>query len=323
MRNLIVPCAGGRMVANAPLYLQHHPKDGMLLCIKSIIDIYPEKYDRIIFSILLSDEEKYNASNTIKSEIEKLKLDLDVEIYFLDHQTNGPANTVYLTVKNMNVTGEIVVKDSTNYQKFNCDVSGNFVIGLDLTCYEGFIEKLRSKSFISLNEQGQVLDIIEKKFRSDIISTGMYGIKRCDDFIDAYERLCDKCYPIDKLYLSHIISYLIGYKSRVFHCSMITEFEDWGTVSAWARTQKKYATLFLNMDHLLKKEITENELNFLKKKSISGCKFILLSSNNNSNTKKNINRIKEENINCKHVITDCSASNVKLIIDDWIQMEDL
>ena len=71
------------------------------------------------------------------------------------------------------------------------NMNGNFVSGLDLTTYNQDVFKVRTKSFIVTNEQNQILDIIEKKFRSDIISVGLYGFKNTNDFIEAYRNLSD------------------------------------------------------------------------------------------------------------------------------------
>ena len=52
------------------------------------------------------------------------------------------------------------------------------------------------------------------------------------------------------MYLSHIISYLIGYKQRVFHAAMVDKFEDWSTASAWQRVQKKYGIYFVDLSNI-------------------------------------------------------------------------
>lgn len=111
------------------------------------------------------------------------------------------------------------------------------------------------------------MDIVEKKLRSDIISVGLYGFKNTKDFLIAYMHLSDKHYPIEKLYPSHIISYLIGYRRSVFKCSEICNYEDFSSDEAWAVLQKKYAVCFINLDTFL--EDAEMEYNTLNSPSSS------------------------------------------------------
>ena len=58
-----------------------------------------------------------------------------------------------------------MVKDVDNYLKIKNVPHGNFVAGLDLNTWERDVHNLRNKSFLILNEQGNLLDIIEKKVR--------------------------------------------------------------------------------------------------------------------------------------------------------------
>ena len=173
-----------------------------------------------------------------------------MEVVTITNPTSGPAETVFKTILKVEIEGEFAVRDSLNAVSLFAPVDGNFVASLDLNEYSDDILNIKSKSFIIENEQHQILDIIEKKLRSDVISVGLYGFKNKDDFVMAYEHLNDKNYPIKKLYLSHIIAYLIGYRHQVFNCSKVSEFEDYSCDEAWASLQRKYAVCFVDIDAL-------------------------------------------------------------------------
>lgn len=98
-----------------------------------------------------------------------------IEIVTIENMTAGPAETVYIAIKKANVSGSVVVKDVDNYLKVENVPQGNFVAGLDLNTWERDIHNLRNKSFLILNEQGNLLDIIEKKVRSDVICLDLNG----------------------------------------------------------------------------------------------------------------------------------------------------
>lgn len=272
MRSLLVPCADSRQIDNRPLFLNYHP-DNKLLALKAIEGVYPEKYDKIVFTILKDVDDKFDARKRI---MEANNGRYNISFVILDEKTNGPAETVYITLKKADICDEFAVKDSHVFLSLKKEYIGNFVAGLDLTQCEKTIDNLRSKSFISINEQGHILDIVEKHFCSDIISAGFYGFKSVEDYINAYEHLCDPNFSIEKLYLSHVISYLIGYSQRVFHRAEVNMFEDWSTSVAWQRVQKQNSICFLDMDTI---EFDQDTLAKLRKLSMLGIAFIGYSCN--------------------------------------------
>ncbi|MDD3141280.1 MAG: hypothetical protein PHX08_20245, partial [Lachnospiraceae bacterium] len=246
MSTLIVPCVGRKFANGMPQYLNRHP-NGKLLIERSIEGVYIEDYQSVLIVLFEEDIKKYHAESIILNEVKKYP----IKIVSLSEMTSGPAETVYEAIKRMSITGEIVVKDADNYLKINEIPQRNFVAGLDLNIWEQDVHNLRNKSFLIVNEQGNLLDIIEKQVRSDVICLGMYGFKSAEDFVKAYEHLNDTSYPISKLYVSHIISYLIGYAGKVFHYVSSIEYENWGNERLWKDLQRDYALYFIDLDNIL------------------------------------------------------------------------
>ena len=304
MRTLVVPCAGTRKINNNPLFLTRYP-DNQLLALKAIEGVYPDNYDRIIFTVLKDVDKKFHACEMIKRE-NKGKYNVDFVV--LDEQTSGPAETIYQTIKKAGIDGEFAVRDTHAYLSVKKDYVGNFVAGLDLTTYEKTIDNLRSKSFITINEQGQILDVVEKHFCSDVISAGFYGFKSTEDFNNAYEHLCDPNYNIQKLYLSHVISYLIGYSQRVFHRAKVLEFEDWSTSMAWQKVQKDNSLCFIDLDSI---EIDFDTLDKLVSLSKAGMAFIGFSYNN-----IRLDDIEMRGVNIISIVHNCPRTNSKTIINN-------
>ncbi len=235
MRTLIVLCAGQQMRMQCPLYLNHYSCN-VLLAAKVLENIHADTYDRIIYTVSQEDCEKYDARNILQDGMKDV---YPIQIFTLAQSTSGPAQSLYLTIKGMNVAGEIAVRDCTSSFCLAENARGNFVAGVDLVRLDRDVYRVRQKSFIVVNEQGQILDIVEKSFRSDIISAGLYGFENAEDFVMAYERLSDWHHPIKHLYISNIISYLIGYRQLVFHFAEATGYEDWKDPDAWSRLQDK------------------------------------------------------------------------------------
>lgn len=309
MKTLIVPCAGGRTIDSRPLFLNKHP-EGELLAIKAILGIVPESYDRIVYTVLKEVDNKYNASKEILAANEGR---FPIEILTLSTKTGGPAETVYETIKQADVKGEFAVRDSHAFISIDNVIEGNYIAGLDLTKYENTIEHLREKSFIVLNEQGQTLDVVEKHFCSNVISVGLYSFKKTSDYLLAYEHLNDPNYPIEKLFVSHIISYLIGYKQRVFHSILTSEYEDWASKASWQKVQKKYSTCFLDLDNICNCSfpLEDGLLCNIKKLNDTGVKFVPFTTRRNALEMEAY--LIKQGINIGPIVCSCSASKIKTI----------
>lgn len=315
MKTLIIPCAGGSEIDERPLYIMHHP-DGKLFLEKCIEGMHAESFGCIVIVVLANDENKFHVKSIIENKFNRQLSRLKIVI--LPKRTNGPAETVYEAIKVARIKGQVVVKDVISSIDVPEMDHRNYIAGLNLTTWKQDIHDIRRKSFILLNEQKQVLDIIEKQIRSENISVGLYGFNDADDFLFAYKRLNDKNYPIQCLYISHIISYLIGYKNKVFHYLPVSRFEEWGTEKAWMEIQRRYSNYFLNLDSLFGSELNYQDhkdiFDALKTISDNGATFVGFTSNDESVKKKTKKFFADEGINCIQVVYGCSMSKMKMII---------
>lgn len=236
MKTLIVPCMGNKKIDGIPQYILEHPCGKMNL-LRSVEGVWSNYYDKLLVVLGEDDVTKFPVEKIIRDTFKNYPL----EIVVLNQKTNGPAETVYWAIRRAKITGSIVIKDNDSY--IHAEVpEGNFVIGLDLNLWDKDIYNLRNKSFLIINEQKNILDIIEKRICSPVISIGLYGFNHVESFMKAYERLNDSNYPISGLYISHIISYLIGYSNKVFRFVNAMEYETWGSDKLWRELKVEYET---------------------------------------------------------------------------------
>jgi len=169
-----------------------------------------------------------------------------------------------------------------------------------------------------------VLDIIEKKFRSDDIAVGLYGFRKASDFIAAYTRLNDKNYPMSKLYVSHLISYLIGYKERVFNCIPVLKYEDWGSGTAWTQVQRQYATFFVDYDVLFEK-IGERSscLERMIKSEAMGMRFVFFSTEEVKSSSKIKISLEDAGFQYAQIVYGCNHTRIKDIISTEDKLDDM
>ena len=283
MITLIIPCCGRNFINNQPRWTLQLANDEFLItfCLSKLKTI---KYDRIIVTILNEDVDYlYN----IKSVIDR-----KIEFCILDSRTNGPADTVCLTIEKMNVIGEVHVKDIDIVFDNKIECKGNFISGIHLVNYDSDIRNIRNKSFITRNEQNVVMDIIEKTIKSDIISIGLYGFSDATDFVSAYTKLKINFGNESTLYISHIISYLIGVKGIVFNYVEIPTYKTFETPNDYDKSIRGMGCYIID----LSKVDVSNCINELSCLSVHGAKLIFLTDNMDKLNDLKMNNIKFESI---------------------------
>lgn len=295
MKNLIIPCASGKKINGIPFYLNKYPL-GNLLVFKAIEGMEIKEYPRIIIAILVEDDIKYNAKRKIIEEA--LKLGLKIEVVVLE-STRDVVETIYLTIKKAKLRGQLIIKDSSNYIKLSEIKYKNFIGGLDINRYNKEIKNIKSMSFIKMNDKQIVLDIVEKKIISENIGIGLYGFEESCDFLYAYSKLKDKFYPIQKLFLSHIISYLIGYKNKNFYYEEVSKFESWRTKEDWYEICNQKTNYFINLDSLFGDNLefynNSKKVILIKKLLKRKVKLIFLTSKNKQEKERIEKFLSEDN----------------------------
>lgn len=312
MRTLVIPCGGRKLIDGKPLYLNRHP-NGKLMLEWCMAGIHPEDFDRILVVLLREDVTEFGADRII---LEALGTQYPIEVVVLPERTAGPADTVYQAILRGGIRGAMVVKDVDNHVRVPREQirQGNFVAGLDLNLWERDIHNLRNKSFLVLNEQGNLLDVIEKQFKSDVICLGLYGFQRAADFTDAYHRLNDPSYPITKLYLSHVISYLIGYSGKVFRYVAATAFENWSDERHWNELQRDHALRFVDLDRVT----DTRKLRLLQDR---GAVFVGYTIQNPARGADMARALEESGIRLMQVVCDCPWGKIKGIIASDTELE--
>jgi len=223
MKTLIVPCCGNLTYEGTPAYLLSNSSGEMLLS-AALSGMDLSLFEKIVVVIPSIHEEKWGA----KEKITKAISHNNIAIVTLDYNTDGPANTVLSAIEHENIQGSIVIKDADNSIKYTGCGEENFVVGIDVYDYDGEIRNLKNKSFIIINEQNQLLDVVEKRICSSNVCLGAYGFADAKDFIEACKALKDPIYDLKTLYVSEIITYLMGYHSMTFNYVEAEDYCNWG-----------------------------------------------------------------------------------------------
>lgn len=217
--SLIIPAAADRPeYAHVLPHIFSRDKEGLMICVKSILGLNLECFDKIYFTILRKHVERYDADVMLNLQLRRIGLDR-AKIIVLENPTATQAETVASTIQHENITGSIFIKDADSF--FKAEIfpeNGVAVYPLE----EMELVDPRNKSYVSVDDMQYITNIIEKRVVSNLFSVGGYCFENVTDFLDAYDRHKE----LGAIYLSHLI-YSMLLDGNLFRPIMVSKYHDW------------------------------------------------------------------------------------------------
>lgn len=251
MSTLLIPVAGksSRFPGMRPKWLLTMP-DGRLMIEKSVEGIELQQFTRIIIICLKEHLNSY-VSESGKSIIAKGIDPLKVSYCELLKPTKSQSETIRTAIDLLNIEGPIFIKDCDNNFDYKFK-GGNEIATLDLHNI-GLVDA-KNKSYVSIDPMGRVTNIAEKAVISNKFCVGGYGFESAKEFCTSYDALDSSSH---ELYISHVI-YKMILENKIFQANEVCNYVDWGTLREYRHYQKKYITVFCDVDGVL----LENGSNF-------------------------------------------------------------
>lgn len=219
--SLIVPAAADKVEYRDKLpYIFGLDKDGIIICLKSIMGLDLNRFDKIYFTVLKKHDERFFLVESLTMQFKRLGI-YNAQVVVLDNPTVDQAETIFQTIDREHIEGSIFIKDADSYFK------------TDFTSINGIaiypIEELetlspKDKSYVAVDDMYYVTNIIEKRIVGHYIGAGGYMIEDADKYCYYYNRLRD----YGRLYLSHII-YAMLLDKTTFRPMLVEDYKDWGT----------------------------------------------------------------------------------------------
>ena len=201
-------------------------------------------FDNIYFICLQEHEDKYSFMKGFVAELDDAGLRAKSNVVLLPEQTDSQSETVYTFLSGYDLDGFIFIKDSDGF--YRCDVEErNQVAYFDLNDMDDI--NARTKSYVDLDVNDVVTNIVEKKVISSTFSSGGYGFADAKEFCKTFEKLQDMD---GECYISHIIFEMM-LSGSTFYGTKTTDFKDWGTLDAWNKYKSQYKCLFVDIDGTL------------------------------------------------------------------------
>lgn len=247
MKTLIVPMAGrsSRYPNMRPKWMLSHPMTNTFMGISSILGLNLDFFDKIYFVALQEHQNKYQFQSGFLEDLEINGIKHKSEIVLLEEQTSSQSETVCRLIEKENIDGFIFIKDADGYYECNIFDSVNQVAFFDLNDMDDI--NARSKSYVELDINGVLTNIVEKHVVSSTFSSGGYGFADAKEFVKTFKEISNfdgECY------VSNVIFHMMLSGSK-FIGLRTSNFKDWGTISAWNKYKSQYKCLFVDIDGTL------------------------------------------------------------------------
>ncbi len=247
----IIPAAGksSRFPNMRPKWALTHP-NGNYMFIEALKGLPLNQFSKIYLTVLKEHLVQFDLEGGINKSLEKLGLDF--ELCILDSPTSSQSETVYQTIVKKSLTGSFFIKDTDNFFLID-EIVPNSVCVFNLNkC--GLINA-GNKSYVEINKEKIVSNIIEKKIISTNFCTGGYSFLSTEKFASTYSNLSSTV--TDKeIFISHVIFKMI-LDGDIFSSTTVDRYDDWGTLEDWNKYKKEYKTIFTDLDGVLVKNSPE------------------------------------------------------------------
>jgi hypothetical protein len=282
---IIVPAAGlsTRFPDMKPKYLLYDYRGEMMLM--NALRKYRELGMKINIGILKEHQDKYAVIEQIQHEWSD-----NLNFVVIDKPTKGPADTVYRILSESGTKGEFLVKDCDSFFDHE-NTSGNYICVSNISEHE-ILKKLASKSFVIVNEQDIVTNIIEKQVVSDTFCVGGYKFESAEQYKSAFEYVSQMD---GEIFVSDIIGRMLD-QGHIFTKRSVTNYVDVGTANDWFEYNDR-PVIFCDIDGTIVKAQSrldleskclevplQNNVKRLLKLQDSGAQFIFTSARENEYT---------------------------------------
>ena len=244
--HLIIPAAGlsTRYGLSRPKFLLQHP-EGMTMLAAGLRGL---PRDGLAGATVVSLKAYFEDLDTAKiaAEVGEV-LQTDVDFLLLDSPTASMVATINEAIRTFDDDDAIVIKDTDNYISVDAATApygGNFVAYADVRKFPHVVAA--NKSYVEIDAQDRVFNIVEKRVVSSEFNTGLVGFRSASEFLAMSQTL----EAASRTYVSDIVRGLID-EGELFGAIEADVYEDWGTIKEWREYCRTFATIFADLDGTL------------------------------------------------------------------------
>ncbi|MEO8301243.1 MAG: hypothetical protein ABI608_05590 [Rhizomicrobium sp.] len=240
-RTLLLPCAGKstRYPGTRPKWMLTLPQGDLALA-RAAASLPSDAYDRTIIAVRGEHETKYQATALLRRVFGD-----GIEVLVLDRDTRGPAETVAEMIRRAGVTGAFAVKDADSFFDMAPVPSGSFVAVTDVRTAPQ-MNNVGAKSFAVVNENGLIVEMIEKSLASNFVNVGLYGFDSAEAYLTSFDAIAAGSGG-SEIFVSHVMNHGIA-QGMVVTPHFVSGLIDVGTLEDWRRHVRPRGTIITDLD---------------------------------------------------------------------------
>ena len=191
--NLLLPVAGmsTRFPNMKPKWLLTSP-NGNLMIIEAILGLELSHFNKIYIITINDHLLEFDFIDGIKNQFSQIGYLDKLEFIILDEKTKSQPETIAKAIIQKGIKGGIYIKDSDNYF-IETRQSGNFISTFDLNKMD--LVHAKNKSYVVTNDEGAILNIVEKKVLGSIFNVGGYGFDSAENYLKYYKLVISSLRP--------------------------------------------------------------------------------------------------------------------------------
>ncbi|MBV9990866.1 MAG: hypothetical protein JOZ72_06180 [Alphaproteobacteria bacterium] len=239
-RTLLLPCAGRstRYPGVRPKWMLTLPEGGLALS-RAAASVPRGAYGRIVAAVRAEHDELYGAADLLKRTFG------EIDVVVFDRDTNGPADTVAQMIRKARIGGAIAIKDADSFFDAGPLPSSSFVALSDVR-RSPEMSNVGGKSFAVVNENGLVVEMIEKSLASNYVSVGLYGFEDAGAFLDTFGAVA-AANEGGEIFVSQVMNRAIA-GGEVILPHFVSNFIDVGTLPDWRRYVRARGSVLADLD---------------------------------------------------------------------------
>jgi dTDP-glucose pyrophosphorylase len=240
-RTLLLPCAGksSRYPGVRPKWMLTLP-DGELALARAAASLPRQNYRNTVVAVRAEHEARYQATELLKRVFGP-----DIDVLVLKEDTRGPADTVARILRHANISGSFAVKDADSFFDTAPVPEGNFVAVTDVRVAPQ-MSNVGAKSFAVINENGLVVEMIEKSLASNFVCVGLYGFADAAAYLEAFDAVSEEAAD-SEIFVSHVMNHAIS-EGLIVTPHIVEGLIDVGTLEDWRRHVRPRGTIIADLD---------------------------------------------------------------------------
>lgn len=214
--------------------------EGALALARAAASVPRSSYRRTVAAVRSEHEQRYGAVSLLKRIF-----GAEVEVVVLDHDTQGPADTVAEMVRRAGISGAIAIKDADSFFDPVPPPDAGFVALCDVRS-NPLMSNVGGKSFAVVNENGLVVEMVEKSLASNYVSVGLYGFPDAAAYLDAFGAVA-RANEKGEIFVSQVMNRAIA-GGQVVSPLLVSNFVDVGTLADWRRYVRARGSILADLD---------------------------------------------------------------------------